>query len=108
MKIEAIRYFLALCSERNFTKAAARCGIAQSSMTVFILRLEKELGSPLFHRNRNSHSEPTKLALAMKPHFQSALRSFEAARRIAQQHATRRGSSGPLVRAARKRPRARA
>jgi len=105
MKIEAIRYFLALCNEKNFTRAAARCGIAQSSMTVFILRLEKQLGGALFRRNRNSQSEPTELALAMKPHLQSALRSFEAAQRIAEQYAARQGASGSLVPAVRKRPR---
>ena len=27
-----IRYFLALCEERNFTRAAKRCGVSQPSL----------------------------------------------------------------------------
>jgi DNA-binding transcriptional LysR family regulator len=39
MEISQIRYFLALCDERRFTRAARRCGVAQPSLTRAIKKL---------------------------------------------------------------------
>ena len=50
MQMHQIRYFLALCEERNFTRAAKRSGVAQPSLTNAILALERELGGRLFQR----------------------------------------------------------
>jgi DNA-binding transcriptional LysR family regulator len=50
MQMHQIRYFLALCEERNFTRAAKRSGISQPSLTNAISALERELGGALFHR----------------------------------------------------------
>jgi DNA-binding transcriptional LysR family regulator len=36
-----------LCSERNFTKAARRCGVSQPSLSNGIKALESELGGQL-------------------------------------------------------------
>jgi Bacterial regulatory helix-turn-helix protein, lysR family len=47
MELHQIRYFLALCEELNFTRAAERCDVAQSSLTRAIKTLERELGGPL-------------------------------------------------------------
>ena len=56
MELHQIRYFLALCQELNFTRAAEQCGVAQSSLTRAIKALEIELGGALFHRERaNTH-----------------------------------------------------
>src|SRR5215468_10129897 len=44
MQMQQIRYFLALCEERSFTRAAKRCGISQPSLTNAIIALEQELG----------------------------------------------------------------
>jgi hypothetical protein len=52
MEMHQVRYFLALCEERNFTRAAKRCGVSQPSLTNAIKRLEAELGGSLFHRDR--------------------------------------------------------
>jgi LysR family hydrogen peroxide-inducible transcriptional activator len=52
MEMHQIRYFLALCEERNFTRAAKRCGVAQPSLTNAIKYLERELGQALFYRSR--------------------------------------------------------
>jgi LysR family transcriptional regulator, hydrogen peroxide-inducible genes activator len=38
-----VRYFVALCKELNFTRAARRCGISQPSLTTAIRALEREL-----------------------------------------------------------------
>src|ERR1700756_1300383 len=50
MEMHQIRYFLALCEELNFTKAAERCHVAQPSLTRAIKQLEEELGGALFRR----------------------------------------------------------
>ena len=52
MEMQQISYFLALCEERNFTRAAKRCGVAQPSLTRAIKQLEKTLGGSLFDRDR--------------------------------------------------------
>jgi len=36
--------------ERNFTRAAKRCGVSQPSLTNAIIALEQELGGALFQR----------------------------------------------------------
>jgi len=50
MQMHQIRYFLALCEECNFTRAAKRSGISQPSLTNAISALERELGGALFQR----------------------------------------------------------
>lgn len=50
MKMHQVFYFLALCEEHSFTRAAARCGVAQPSLTRAIQQLELELGGQLFKR----------------------------------------------------------
>src|SRR5215510_12078500 len=50
MQMHQIRYFLALSAERNFTRAARRCGVSQPSLTNAIIALERELGGVLFQR----------------------------------------------------------
>jgi LysR family transcriptional regulator, hydrogen peroxide-inducible genes activator len=45
-----IRYFLALCEELSFTRAAKRSGVSQPSLTNAIGTLEEELGGALFSR----------------------------------------------------------
>jgi Bacterial regulatory helix-turn-helix protein, lysR family len=52
MELAHIKYFLAICEARHFTRAAIACGISQPSLSVAIGRLEKELGEPLFDRGR--------------------------------------------------------
>ena len=50
MQMHQVSYFLALCEELNFTRAARRCGISQPSLTTAIGALERELGGALFNR----------------------------------------------------------
>jgi hypothetical protein len=66
MQMNQVRYFLALCEERNFTRAAKRCGVSQPSLTNAIKRLEQTLGGPLFLRDRKN-IELTKLGRVVKP-----------------------------------------
>ena len=82
MELHQIRYFLALCEELNFTRAAERCTVAQSSLTRAIKALEIELGGALFHRERaNTHL--SKLGQKVRPFLQQAYGHVEGAKRQA-------------------------
>ncbi|MCB2228710.1 MAG: LysR family transcriptional regulator [Desulfarculaceae bacterium] len=50
--LKAITYALALNEHRSFTAAARSLGISQSALSRAILKLESELGVPLFDRSR--------------------------------------------------------
>lgn len=68
MEMHQVRYFLALCGERNFSRAAKRCGVAQPSLSRAINLLEKEVGGSLFERNgRGATLWP--LGRALRRHF---------------------------------------
>lgn len=68
MEMSQVRYFLALCHERNFTRAARRCNVAQPSLTKAIKMLEGEVGGPLFLRRHNG-IELTELGSRVEPYF---------------------------------------
>lgn len=50
MELEQLRHFLSVAELGNFTKAAMGVGLSQSALSRSILRLEEELGQPLFDR----------------------------------------------------------
>ena len=72
VELAHIRYFVALCEERSFTRAARRCGISQPSLSNAIKALEHELGGKLFERSGMSL---TPLGKSLRPQFESALAS---------------------------------
>ncbi len=89
MKLNNVKYFLTLCEERNFTRAARRCGIAQPTLTKSIRRLEKLFGGSLFHRTRNggkSETKPTALALVIRLHLQQVYTALDKAHGAARKH----------------------
>jgi LysR family transcriptional regulator, hydrogen peroxide-inducible genes activator len=55
MQMQQIHYFLALCEELNFTRAARRCGISQPTLTTAVSALERELGERCFTESLQSH-----------------------------------------------------
>lgn len=79
MEMHQIRYFLALCEERSFTRAAKRCGVAQPSLTNAIKHLERELGQALFNRSRTG-TALTPLGAALRQHFLRIEQSVAAIR----------------------------
>ena len=82
MEMHQVRYFLALCEERNFTRAAKRCGVAQPSLTRAIKQLEAELGGSLFDRDR-MNTRLTDLGILVRPEFAWIDRSAAEAKRKA-------------------------
>jgi LysR family hydrogen peroxide-inducible transcriptional activator len=85
MNIKQVRYFLTICEERNFTRAAKRCEVRQPSLTSAIQRLEREVGGALFVRS--SPVELSALGKALRPLFVRMRDAAEHALRIAARHA---------------------
>ena len=94
MEIRQITYFLALCEELHFTRAARRCGVTQPSLTNGIRLLERDFGAPLFHRKPRPRL--TELGVAVRPELERALVHLDRA--LAQS-----GHAAPRRRAARPR-----
>ena len=94
MELRHLRYFLALVEEANFTRAAARVGIAQSPFSSQIRDLEREIGAALFRRVPHG-AELTAAGRAFLETVRSlpdvAERGVQAARRAA------RGETGSLA-----------
>lgn len=52
MDLRQIEYIVKIAEENNITRAAEKLYITQSALNQQLLKLEKELGVPLFHRSR--------------------------------------------------------
>ena len=92
LQMHQVRYFLALCDELNFTRAARRCGISQPSLTQAIRALERELGGALFHREPSIAL--TRLARAVRPYLDKIARNADHAREVARTVTPRRRARG--------------
>lgn len=68
MELHQVRYFLAVCEAKNFTRAAKCCGVSQPSLSNAIRKLEEELGGQLFHRNR-ANCLLSALGQEVRPHL---------------------------------------
>lgn len=83
MEMHQVRYFLAVAEELNFSRAAAKCHVAQPSLTRAIKLLEEELGGSLFHRERaNTHL--SELGRMVKPHLEQVWLESRSAKVLAQ------------------------
>jgi LysR family transcriptional regulator, hydrogen peroxide-inducible genes activator len=81
MRLIHLRYFLTLCKELNFTRAARRCKVSQPSLSNAIRSLERKLGGQLI--NRNKPVSLTAFGKNVRPHLQRALTNIEKAKETA-------------------------
>lgn len=74
------RLFLAVCSTRNFSRAAEDLHLSVSTVSRGVQRLEDEFGCRLFERDRRG-LRPTAAGLTLRDHAQRALADWRALRR---------------------------
>lgn len=80
--MQQLRYFVALCDEQNFSRAAKRCGVAQPSLTRGIKQMEAEFGGPLFMRSRRT-TQLSSLGKIVRPYLAKIDQSVTDAKREA-------------------------
>lgn len=79
MDARQLEYVVAVAEELNFTRAAARCHVAQSALSHQIARLEREQGVTLFERTSRSVRLAPAGALLL-PRARAVLAEIESAR----------------------------
>lgn len=84
MELHQVRYFVALASTLNFTRAAELCSVTQPALTKSVQKLEQELGGELIYRERNL-TRLTDLGKEVLPMLERTLASADAVRRRAQE-----------------------
>ena len=84
MELHQVRYFLAVASTLNFTRAAEQCNVTQPALTKGVQKLERELGGQLIYRERQL-TQLTDLGKEVLPMLERALASAETARRRAKE-----------------------
>jgi len=94
MEVHQLRYFCAVARMGSFTRAAEEEGIAQPSLSQQILKLEAEMGAPLFQRLGRS-VRLTQCGEMLLPQAQAILRQFADARHSVESLLT--GVRGRLV-----------
>src|SRR6516225_5706646 len=82
VEMHQVRYFLTLCQELNFTRAAEKCNVAQPALTRAIKLLEDEFGGLLLHRER-ARTHLSELGQAVRPYLEEVLRQSQQAKRLA-------------------------
>jgi LysR family hydrogen peroxide-inducible transcriptional activator len=82
VEMTEIRYFLAVCETLNFHRAATHCHVTQPALTRGVQRLESDLGSQLFCRDKGQ-VQLTEFGRMMRPHLQEVLGRRDHARNVA-------------------------
>lgn len=76
MDLRQLRYFVTLCEELHFRRAAEKLNITQAPLSVAIKSLEKELGAQLFHRTQRRVSI-TQVGAAFRDHAKALLEQLD-------------------------------
>lgn len=87
-------YLLAIARERSFTRAAARLGMSQPTLSNAIAQLERRIGSAVFTRGRHG-AQLTDAGRMLARHAQLIETQMDRAAQDVLHH--RAGSIGPLV-----------
>jgi DNA-binding transcriptional LysR family regulator len=95
--MQQARYFLLLCEELSFSRAARRCHVGQPSLSKAIRALETELGGALFLRKPSLAL--SELGHAVKPHLQRIVWAHGEARAAARRLVGARREPAEPVRA---------
>ena len=81
MELRQLAQFVAIADEGQFTRAAARCGIAQSALSASIRSLENELDAQLFRRTTRRVAL-TEVGRALLTEARRTLSAAETARNV--------------------------
>jgi LysR family transcriptional regulator, cyn operon transcriptional activator len=76
MELRHLRYFDAVAETLNFTRAAERLHVTQSTLSHQIKQLEEELGTPLFDRS-GKHVRMTEAGEILRSHMTPALEQID-------------------------------
>lgn len=82
MEIQQLHYFLVLCEELNYTRAAKRLYLTRQALCQSIHALEQELGEPLL-ANTHNHLALTERGQWLRHHAAPVVQSFEQFRQEA-------------------------
>ncbi|WP_033329332.1 LysR substrate-binding domain-containing protein [Streptomyces yerevanensis] len=74
-----LRYFVAVAEELHFTRAAERLYVSQPALSKQVRALERQLGAPLFERDRTG-VRLTPVGAALLPYARRVLADWEEAR----------------------------
>ena len=80
MEIHQLTYFIAVAETGGFSRAARRCHVAQPSLSQQIMKLEQELGQPLFDRLGRTVTL-TEAGQALLPHARAVLAEVQTIKR---------------------------
>lgn len=86
MTLQQLRYVVALAEARSFSSAARRLGVSQSTLSLQVAKLERELGVPLFDRRRR-RVVLTVLGRALLERARLVLREADGLRSLVGEHA---------------------
>ncbi|NWF27181.1 LysR family transcriptional regulator [Streptomyces sp. PKU-EA00015] len=81
-----LRYFVAVAEQLHFTRAAESLFVSQPALSKQIRALERQLGAPLFERDRQS-VRLTTVGRALLPHARKVLDAWEEAHEAVRQAA---------------------
>lgn len=94
IEMHEVLYFLTLCEEGTFTRAAKRCDVSQPSLTNAIKSLESKLGGKLFNRGKKPQFKTrlTELGELVKPHMRRISREAARACQVGQKYAVKKSA----------------
>ncbi|TPQ23850.1 LysR family transcriptional regulator [Streptomyces sporangiiformans] len=82
-----LRYFVAVAEELHFTRAAERLYVSQPALSKQVRALERQLGAPLFERDRQG-VRLTPVGTALLPHARQVIAAWKAALNAAERAKT--------------------